>query len=247
MANGGITYAFAQPDIGNMSPEQYLQQREQAEGVSAGGTEPVQPPPPPAGMPTTVGGWAGRYGKAALEGAAPAAGIAAAEAAYGPAGWAAAPVTIGLGAVGGLAGQGAEDLWRYEYNEEPPWWVGPAAGTVASLGVSGLPAAGRALSQGVRSLSSVFHGGGGFAGGLLADHIIDNAGHLLGNAVGDTKLALIGAGATLGAGVGSGLRNLTRSSVDLMRPVVGMVGGMAPRAINPLLPGGENAYPMVGP
>lgn len=151
------------------------------------------------------------------------------------------PETAALGFTGGVASQGAEDLWRGVTGEEAPWYVGPTAGVIGSLGIGGLPAAGRAIRAGAGTLSNMAHGGGGFLGGLigggLADQIVHNAAHLL------TGMSAGGvAGLGLGAGMLASARQMARPTMrSWLRPVTGALGGgVIPNAANALMPSDYN-------
>lgn len=216
-----------------------------ASGRTAPGTTPAVQPPPAAGWyPTDPNAILNRYVGAGARGTAETAPILAGEAIAAPftGGTTAAmmPETAALGFVGGVASQGAEDAWRGITGEEAPWYVGPTAGTIASLGVGGLPAAARGLRAGASYVSNMAHGGGflgGLVGGGLADQILHNATHVI---------TSMGGGAVTGLGLTAGtlasVRQMARPTLrSWLRPVAGALGGnVIPNAVNALSPSDYN-------
>lgn len=244
MANGQQQDPSTLPYEGASSDDEFLKQYGAAPGGPAGTVAAVQPPQAANWMPTTASGWVNRYAKAGAEGMAWQAPVVAGELAAAPfTGGATAamiPETAALGFTGGVVGQGAEDVWRGATGEEPPWWVGPAASTVGSLGIGGLPAAGRAIRAGAGTLSNMAHGGGflsGLIGGGIADQIMHNATHII------TSMSAGGAaGLGLGAGLLSSARQMARPTLrSWLRPVTGaLAGGVVPNAANALSPSDYN-------
>lgn len=237
------------PYEGAPSDDEFLKQYGAKPGGPPGTVTAVQPPPPEPGMPATGSGWVDRYGRAAAEGAAFNLPFAGAEAYFGPLGLAGAAATEGLGALGGVEAQGAEDAWRTFHGGEPPWWLGPTAATVGTMGVGG---ASQWTKAALRSAASHVTGQGLVSGGMgigglalighdLAGNIVENAGHLIGQLGGPAGL---GAGA-LGVGLGFA-RNARRALTatpnwrNLKVPIASAVGGAAPQtsdAVNSLMPG----------
>lgn len=217
-----------------------------ASGRTAPGTTPAVQQPPAAGWyPTTASGILNRYVEAGGRGVAWQAPILAGEAIAAPfTGGATAaimPETAGLGFLGGVESQAAEDAYRGITGEQAPWYVGPVASTVGTLGLGGLPAAYRAVRAGAGTLSNWAHGGGGFLGGLvgggLADQIIHNATHIISGMSGG---AATGLGLT--AGVLASARQMARPTLrSWLRPVTGALGGgVVPNAVNALSPSDYN-------
>lgn len=244
MANGTSAQpALAQPDLGGMSPEDYLQQRERADGIAVGGADEVQAPPPQPGMPTTLGEFGTRYLKAAGEGAAFNAPFAGAEALWGPPGWAASAGTLGLGALGGVEGQATEDIYRGITGKEAPWWLPPTVATIGTMGAGGAQQWTRAAAlRAGRAIASHpgVAGGGLIGGGLavhgLADTILANASHLIGNV---EQWGPAAAAIGLGAGFVKSARNVLRSTPNFQNlkvPIASAVGGAAPETVNALSP-----------